>query len=187
MTDQHESPPRVGPTDAAEAWRWLGTAIRPLLGWALAAAGIATIVAGYLGVSREALVARQLPYLISGGIGGIALVFLGAALLGVDDLRRTTRRLDDIERQVGDLHRLLLEAADDEPAGADPPTAENGARVVALPEGQSYHRAECAAVRHKAVVALTPAQAVSRGLAACRLCEPPAADGAPVDATTIGR
>lgn len=184
MSDGHEQPP-PGPTDAAEAWRWLATAVRPLLGWALAAAGIATIVAGYLGVSREALVSRQLPYVISGGIGGIALVFLGAALLGVDDLRRTTRRLDEIERQVGDLHRLLLDAAG-ERHDPVPAAGDNGARVVALPEGQSYHRAECTAVRHKAAVALTPGQATSRGLAACRLCDPP--DGAaPADAATSGR
>ena len=67
---------------------------------------------GYLGISREALVAKQLPYLISGGILGLALVGFGAMLVGTEDLKRTQERIDHLEDLVADLHAVLLSRAD---------------------------------------------------------------------------
>ena len=68
--------------DPALFWRWVGRATRPVWGWSLVGLGFIFVLVGYLGISREALVAKQLPYLISGGIGGIALVGFGAMLVG---------------------------------------------------------------------------------------------------------
>ena len=48
-----------------------------VVGAALVAAGVAAVVVGYLGASHTILVAGQVPYLISGGLLGVALVFLG--------------------------------------------------------------------------------------------------------------
>jgi len=48
-----------------------------VVGSVLVAAGIAAVVVGYLGASHTVLVAGQIPYLISGGLLGVALVFLG--------------------------------------------------------------------------------------------------------------
>lgn len=47
------------------------------VGSALVAGGLAAVVVGYLGASHTILVAGQVPYLISGGLLGVALVFLG--------------------------------------------------------------------------------------------------------------
>jgi hypothetical protein len=63
-------------------------------------------------VSRNALVAKQLPYVISGGIGGIALVGVGAVFLGTEELRRDSGRLDRLERMVLELHAVLLDRTD---------------------------------------------------------------------------
>src|SRR3954471_16788327 len=87
--------------DPALFWRWVGRATRPVVGWVLAGLGVIAILIGYLGISRESLVARQLPYLISGGIGGIALVGAGAALVATEDLRRFRTRLDRLEAMMG--------------------------------------------------------------------------------------
>lgn len=108
----------------AEFWRWAGKAVRPYTGWLVMALGAVFLLVGYLGVSREAEVAKQLPYLISGGLGGIALVALGAFFLGTQDLRRELSRLDRIERLVGDLHGALLEEAP--PAAPDDVPGPNG-------------------------------------------------------------
>src|SRR2546423_9205968 len=98
--------------DPALFWRWVGRATRPVVGWVLAGLGVIAILIGYLGISRESLVAKQLPYLISGGIGGIALVGAGAALIATEDLRRFRARLDRLAAMVGDLHGVLLSRPD---------------------------------------------------------------------------
>jgi hypothetical protein len=144
------------------------------------------LLVGYLGISREAIVAKQIPYLISGGIGGLALLIIGAVFLGTEDVRRDAARLDRLESMVEQLHAALLVA---DPAAAReivtapatvdvstngqggvldaPPTAAAAPslpterdRVVVLPQGKSFHRADCPMVEGKA-----KAQALSYGRA----------------------
>ena len=62
--------------------------MRPWLGWILIAAGAVLMLFGYLGVSREALPGKQIPYLVSGGIGGMLVAVLGAYFLATQELRR---------------------------------------------------------------------------------------------------
>ena len=50
------------------------------LGGALVLAGFVVVVIGWAGASRTVLVAGQIPYLISGGMIGLGLIFLGACL-----------------------------------------------------------------------------------------------------------
>jgi hypothetical protein len=54
---------------------WLFT-----LGGVFATIGIALVIIGWVGASRTVLVAGQIPYLISGGLLGLAFVFLGGFL-----------------------------------------------------------------------------------------------------------
>ncbi|MCU1461509.1 MAG: hypothetical protein JWO37_1584 [Acidimicrobiales bacterium] len=54
---------------------WLFT-----LGGVFVTIGIVLVVVGWVGASRTVLVAGQIPYLISGGLLGLALVFLGGFL-----------------------------------------------------------------------------------------------------------
>jgi hypothetical protein len=154
--------------------------------------GALVILIGYLGVSRNALVAKQLPYLISGGIGGIALVGVGAVFLGTEELRRDSGRLDRLERMVIELHAVLLDRPDapevqsdaPRPAKASPsrPRPDSGhtngkPNLVALPVGQSYHRPDCTMVQSKpAVEVVTDREVADRGLKPCRLCEPDQSD-----------
>jgi hypothetical protein len=164
--------------DTALFWRWVGKAVRPYAGWIITGAGVLLIFIGYLGVSREALVAKQLPYLISGGIGGIALVGIGAVFLGTEDIRRDSGRLDRLEAMVNELHAVLLSRADaPAPDRADPKdhVSANGQEnlVVALPVGQSFHRPDCVMIQGKSNAQQVGSDEVKdRGLKACRLCEP---------------
>jgi hypothetical protein len=178
--ETNRAAPAAAPTreqdmpDPALFWRWVGLATRPVVGWALAGLGVIAILVGYLGISRESLVAKQLPYLISGGIGGIALVGAGAALIATEDLRRFRTRLERLEGMVGDLHSVLLNRADAPSDNGQRPTAptERGG-LVALPTGKSFHRADCVMVDGKASVESISARAArSRRLEPCRLCEP---------------
>ena len=49
-------------------------------GGALVLAGIVLVIIGWVGTSRTVLVAGQIPYVVSGGLLGLGLIFLGAFL-----------------------------------------------------------------------------------------------------------
>src|SRR5437762_3965766 len=50
------------------------------LGGGLILAGIVLVIIGWVGTSRTVLVAGQIPYVVSGGLLGLGLIFLGAFL-----------------------------------------------------------------------------------------------------------
>lgn len=166
-------PEIVGPDDFPDTrlfWRWAGQATRPVVGWILIGLGGVAIVLGYLGVSREALVAKQIPYLVSGGITGMVLVAVGAFFLGTEDLRKQLLRLDRIEEQVDELHAVLLTRRD------SPTRTRNGAgsgELLAVEGGSTYHRATCQMVAGKGNVEAVTARTIARrGLKPCGICEP---------------
>ncbi|MBV8385986.1 MAG: hypothetical protein JOZ68_01905 [Acidimicrobiia bacterium] len=179
ITSETEKKSRPEMPDPALFWKWVGRATRPTYGWILVGLGLLAVLIGYLGVSREAIVAKQLPYLISGGIGGLALVGFGAMLIGTEDLKRTQERVDHLEDLVADLHQALL-SRPDAPAlssngssAADRTETQQAVNLVALPSGSSYHRADCSMVQGKKDAKPVTANAARRqGLKPCRLCEP---------------
>ncbi len=115
--------------DPQVMWAWVADALRPWAGWVIAIIGTVALTVGYLGVSREVLVAKQLPYVVSGGLGGIALVFIGGVLLGTQDVRRQGQRIARLESLISDLHDVLLEA--DDTAVDVPDPAADDTRVLA--------------------------------------------------------
>ena len=164
-------------TDAPEgsaSWRW--EVIRPYAGWGLAVLGAVFIVVGWIGISGESLVAKQMPYLISGGVGGVALVGLGVLFLGTEERQRDRARIDQLEAMVADLHSVLLVRADGrapQASGASPAAGGANDALVALPVGQSFHRSDCVMVQGKSnAEPITAREVQARGLKPCRLCEP---------------
>ena len=170
ITTEAESKPRNSEMpDPALFWKWVRRATRPVWGWILVGLGLLLVLMGYLGISREALVAKQLPYLISGGI-----------LVGTEDLKRTQERIDHLEDLVADLHAVLLSRADapaishnGESAGQHASGSQSAVTLMALPSGQSYHRADCSMIEGKREAKpITAGAARRQGLKPCRLCEP---------------
>jgi hypothetical protein len=164
--------------DPRELWQWVGAAVRPWLGWILIAAGAGLMLLGYFGVSREAQPAKQIPYLVSGGIGGMFVAVLGAYFLGTQEIRRDSGRLDRLEEMVGDLHGALLRRPD-APDVTVLDGSTNGAavagpsrRVVAMEGADLYHRTTCRMVEGKDASSMTPAAAKKAGLAPCPVCTP---------------
>jgi len=163
--------------DRREFWHWVWSAVRPVFGWVLAALGALALFLGWYGVSGEALTSKQLPYLVSGGLTGIALVVVASAFLATEDIRRQLSRVDDLQRKVDDLYSLFVEdlaaPAPIESAVTAPGTTTGA--VVALPAGSSFHRAECALAAGKADAAVVDARVIrARKLRPCRVCDPPA-------------
>ena len=156
-----------------EFWLWVWSAVRPILGWLLAALGALALFLGWYGVSGEALTAKQLPYLVSGGLTGIALVIIAGVVLATEDIRRQLSRVDDLERKLDDLYGLFVEdLAAPTATGATPRTT--AARVVALPAGSSFHSPQCALVTGKSEAVAVDDKAIrARKLKPCRVCDPP--------------
>lgn len=180
--------------DTSLFWRWVGRATRPVIGWIILAVGALLIFIGYLGVSREALVAKQLPFLVSGGIFGVALVVFGSMILATEEMRRDSGRLDRLEAMMTELHAALLVRTEPQPSvsaaqtvrkpqrsrgeneGQTGETADD-AGFFALPTGTVYHRPACAMLDGKAdATAVDQGDISARGLTACRLCEPALVD-----------
>ena len=69
---------------------------RVLAGILFVFGGVA-ILLGWAGVRQEALTAAQIPYVVSGGLGGISLIGVGAVFWLSADLRDEWRKLDDLD------------------------------------------------------------------------------------------
>ena len=163
--------------DAALFWRWVGKATRPVIGWVLIGLAALFILIGWIGVSGTPVVAKQIPYVVSGGIAGVFLAVAGAYFLGTEELRKDSGRLDRLERMVNELHEVLL-AREDAPAPkpASAP-ATNGQAYVSLTGSDMYHRTDCPMVASKPnTVMLAPSTIRKRALTACSLCEPSLVD-----------
>jgi hypothetical protein len=87
--------------------KWLRLQWDRTLAWVLVAAGAIALIVGWIGVSGTAYSAEQLPYIISGGIGGIFLLGVGATLWLSADLRDEWRKLDRIEEALQQGQRDL--------------------------------------------------------------------------------
>jgi hypothetical protein len=70
--------------------------------WVAIALGVLALLLGWLGVSREVLPAAQIPYIVSGGLGGVFLLGLGAVLWLSADLRDEWRQLREINVRLGE-------------------------------------------------------------------------------------
>jgi hypothetical protein len=83
----------------------------PRLPLALVAAvvGAVALLIGYFGVSGTLDPGKQLPYLVSGGVGGLFLLGVAAALLFSADLGATRADIAELRRSVDDLREQITE------------------------------------------------------------------------------
>lgn len=130
----------------------------------LAAAGFLLIVLGWNGAASLDRIPSQLPYVISGGIAGVALVGVGLTLILVNEMRRTTTQLST------QLQQLLEIGGQPAPAAGLTVVPDDGELVVA--GRTTFHRTTCRLVVDRTdLQTMAPAAAAERGLAPCRICD----------------
>jgi len=162
--------------EGALFWRWVAKATRPVIGWVLLGLAALFILIGWIGVSGTPIVAKQIPYVVSGGLAGVFLAVAGAYFLGTEELRKDSGRLDRLEQMVNELHEALLSRADapkpeEHEEHEEMPT--NGPAFVTLAGSDKYHRSDCAMVASKSNGAMVaPSTIKRRHLTPCALCEP---------------
>jgi hypothetical protein len=142
------------------------------LGLFFCIAGFAAMWAGWNGAASYNDIRKQFPYLISGGLIGLALVVIGAALLIIQSQRADRVQL---EANLTEL-RNILERMTGLPASNGAAEADAD-MVVAGPS--AYHRSTCKLVAGRDLRKMPVQQAQSAGLEPCRTCAPEG--GAEVD------
>ena len=78
------------------------------LAGALTLLGLVAVLVGYLGVRDQSNIELQIPYLVSGGLGGLALVGLGALALIQYQMRLQARRFADLTESLDDWKEQAL-------------------------------------------------------------------------------
>ncbi|HEX9888309.1 MAG TPA: hypothetical protein VGA69_02435 [Nitriliruptorales bacterium] len=133
----------------------------------LSAAGFLLIVLGWNGAAGKDFVQGQFPYVISGGIAGIALVMAGLTMALVQELRKhqaeTVAKLDELVDAIV--------AGGGVASGGPTAVPADGDKVVA--GRTTYHVPSCHLVDGRSDLQIMgTAAAKDRGLAPCRICEP---------------
>lgn len=139
---------------------WAGAILMP--------AGIVAIILGYYGAANTPYQYEQFSYLVSGGMLGLGLTFLGGFLYFGAWLARIAADGRESSKRLADTLLVLADVTSRAAAVND-----HGVDTAALPvtagDGTTVHRRDCALIAHRDD--LHPA-ADRPGLTACRVCRP---------------
>lgn len=137
------------------------------LGVLLGLLGFVVMFLGWNGAASQAFVHQQFPYLISGGVIGLALVVMGAAMIIVQNQRQDRAKLEAaIDR--------LVAATEHQNAGAAAAAGGFGFTGFVVAGESSYHRVDCHLPEARDEAELVRIEeVVNRGLSPCRVCSPP--------------
>lgn len=103
------------------------------LGVLLVLAGWAVLLAGWYQAGQQELETGQIPYVLSGGFGGWALLVMGAAAIVVDLLRQAEWRTSD---QLDEVRAILEGIADSLERAARRPAARSEEAAKARSPGR---------------------------------------------------
>lgn len=162
---------RLGTRGNRDVERWLligGGTLVPL--------GILLVVLGWWGASQTPLLFEQIPYLISGGLLGLCLAFVGGFLyfaywhtVVIRDARAQSKELTEA---LGRIETLL--AAGAAQAGGPSSNVFGPGTVllgpVSTPNGTMFHRPDCPVVTGRD--GLRPANPEDPALRPCLICNP---------------
>jgi hypothetical protein len=128
----------------------------------LIAGGFLAVFFGWLEASGTADMRIQLQDCISGGVGGLALILIGAVLAHSHVADRAAERTEALLQQ-------LVEGRADLAVDAEPDLALAG---TVRATRASYHLAGCDLLGSDSADVMTVRQAQRTGLAPCRVCAP---------------
>jgi hypothetical protein len=130
--------------------------------------GVIVILLGWIGAAHTPHVFEQVPYLISCGLGGLALAFLGGFLYFAHWLTALVReqraQSAAVVDAIGRLEAALVALA---PAGGR--AGQGSADLVATTRGSMVHRAGCVIVAGRSDLRTVRPD---ERLASCQLCDP---------------
>lgn len=158
--------------------------VMKFVGPSLLCIGAIVILLGWYGAAHTTRVFLQIPYLISGGLFGLGLMFAGGFLYFsrwiTDLLDETRRQAADAEasaaRTADALERIEALLRDAAPTAAAPHVADHVAApampvaaLVATAKGTMAHRLDCRLVAGRETHAVPAGSEMGR----CQICRPP--------------
>jgi hypothetical protein len=135
--------------------------------------GLIAIFLGWYGVAHTKYQYDQLPYVVSGGLLGLALVFLGGFLYFGAWLARIGTEQRESARQLTDAMLLLVNVVGKQggvPAADAELNDSSGAELVLAGNGSTVHRRDCPLINHRDD--LRPLAGNETDLGTCRVCRP---------------
>lgn len=127
--------------------------------------GLLIIGIGANGIRSNGTVVQQMPYLLTGGVLGLAFVIFGCAYLIVQNARQDRARL---EAKLDLLAEAVLEAG-----GRSLESSPGDVSGLVVAGTASYHLPGCRLVDgREQTTYLTPDEAAEQGLKGCRVCQP---------------
>jgi hypothetical protein len=143
-------------------------------GAVLLPAGLIVIGLGWYGVAHTPYEYDQNAYIVSGGILGLGITFVGGFLYFGSWLARVAADQKESQRQLSDTLLLLADAVSQNTAaaaGARPAARQRdaGSVLVVAGNGTTVHRADCDLVAGRDD--LRPAGPDAPNLTRCRLCQ----------------
>ena len=141
-----------------------------IIGLTFIMVGFVLIFFAWNGAASKNIIMAQFPYVLSGGVAGMALIVTGSLLLLLATVRSErqimSEKFDEVTKLLGrNLTGLQF-------SGSNGSGGELATKVVAA--SSHYHRAECKILEGKTGLLSVPLQqAIAEGLQACRVCEPP--------------
>jgi hypothetical protein len=135
------------------------------LGIGFALAGFVFVFLGWNGAASSDRVPSQFPYLISGGVAGLCLVIIGAALIiaetGREDRERLYREIEELRTAIGGLSGGSSNGAG----------ASSSGRGTFVAGETTYHMPSCRLLEGRGdLPRVTREEIADRGLIACRVC-----------------
>lgn len=147
----------------------------------LVGVGLLIIGAGANGIRSNDTIVEQMPYILTGGVLGVAFVIFGSAFMVVQNARQDRVLLEIKLSEIAEL----LAAGGTAVGGPLGGGAAGGTRAVSpgdvsglvVAGTASFHVPGCRLVDGREEVNyLTPAEAQARDLKACRVCQPESAN-----------
>jgi hypothetical protein len=141
---------------------------RILIALALLVLGVVLVLLGWYGAANTNILTEQIPYFISGGLLGMALIIVAGIVGSSASLSRENR----------DMHRDLTNVIGSSSGGGQlrsvpsPKRPASNGGVYLVPGGHSFHQAGCPIVEGKHSTELSLEEALSAGYTACKLCGP---------------
>ena len=131
---------------------------------ALLIVGIVFVILGWYGAAHTNIFTEQIPYLISGGLLGVALIVVAGFLASSASLERANDQLRrDFSRAMSSMGTGAYTNGERSEGPAD-------GRVFVVAGGKSYHEAGCPMVEGKDSSAISLRKAIDSGYVTCKLC-----------------
>ena len=145
------------------------------IGAALVAVGIPLIILGWYGAAHTPYTFEQIPYMISGGLLGLALTVLGGLFYfaywmtrQVHETRRQSDQTEQVYRRIEAMmssngHGTAVAATSSSPGPA-------AAMFVTTARGSMFHRPDCVVVKGRSDVRSVTGE--EKNLKPCKICDP---------------